>query len=184
MMNHCALDGGFCINVLPPPPPPRPRAPARPGTRTRKGGRPRPAGGAAGKPDPNSLGAQHTRLPASAGGGAAIANTGAAGGVPSLGAPSTAPPAAAPTNGGLFSFFDNMFGPSQPNDPFGGMNGMLAMGMMTRKKRQAAEPVEAAEVPRMMPGENMMQFLSTHCRKSEFDFSCRNTGGMCCMPHL
>ncbi|KAH3824329.1 uncharacterized protein LOC127831973 [Dreissena polymorpha] len=178
MMNNCARDGGFCINVLPPPPPPR-RVPQRPGTRTRKGGRPGPAGGAAGKPDPNSLGQQHTRLPASVGGGPANANTGAVGGASSLGAPSTP----APANGGPFSIFDNMFGPSNPNDPFGGMGGMLTWSMMTRKKRQV-EPGEAAEVPRIMPGENMMTFLSTHCRKSEFDFGCQRTGGMCCLPHL
>lgn len=158
-MNNCARDGGYCINVIPPPPPRR-RQPRRKGTRTRKGQRLTP-GQKKPKPDPMSLGQQHTRLPAAAGGGSA--------------APAAGQQAVTQRPMG---FFDSLFG---ANDPF---STMFGMSMLFRKKRQAFEPGEMAEMPRIRRGENMFNFLNTHCRKSEFDFGCRNTGGMCCLPHL
>lgn len=164
IMNNCPRDGGYCINVIPPPPPRR-RQPRRKGTRTRKGQR-RAPGSNKPKPDPLALGQQHTKLPAAAGGGSAAP------------APAQAQPKPQQSTR-PFSFFDSLFGPS--SDPFASMFGM---SMLLRKKRQAFEPGEMAEMPRIRRGENMFNFLNTHCRKSEFDFGCRNTGGMCCLPHL
>lgn len=169
IMNNCARDGGYCINVIPPQPPRR-RMPRRKGTRTRKGKR---RGLNAPKPDPAALGQQHTRLPAGAAAAGANAGAGVAG---------QQQPAA---SNSPFSFLDSLFGPPAAGgaDPFASMFGM---SMFFRKKRQAPgyEPGEVAEIPRIRRGENMYNFLNTHCRKSEFDFGCRNTGGMCCLPHL
>lgn len=137
------------------------------GTRTRKGSR----------PDPRALGQQHTRLPASA-----QATAGAAGGAGGAAAP--APPASQggsqyPAQNNNNGFF---FGNSA--DP---MNSLFGMMMFSRKKRQAPtmlEPAEIAEIPRRRKGQSMFNYLNAHCRKSEFDFACRRTGGMCCLPFL
>ncbi|KAL4221790.1 hypothetical protein ACF0H5_020044 [Mactra antiquata] len=170
---NCARDGGFCINTNVPQPRRRANnraaagagAGARRGTRTRKGSR----------PDPRALGQQHTRLPASAGGAAA-------GGAPAAGAPAAGAPAAggaqapATQNNGGFLFGGG-------NDPFSSLFGMM---MFSRKKRQAAmlDPADIADIPRRRPNQSMYSYLNAHCRKSEFDFGCRRTGGMCCLPFL
>ena len=176
IMNNCARDGGYCINVIPPAPPAPPRQPKRrqqprrKGTRTRKGQR---RGSNKPKPNPLTLSQQHTRLPAAAGGGPAAPRTPVR--------PQQQQQQQAPVTNRPFSFFDNLFGPG-PSDPFASMFGM---SMLMRKKRQAPlEPSEIAEMPRIRRGENMFNFLNTNCRKSEFDFGCRNTGGMCCLPPL
>lgn len=180
MQMNCARDGGYCINVIPPPPPRRRQNRRRMRTNTRKGQRAR-------RPSPAAVGASHTRLPASAR---------AAGGAAAAPAPS---PSAYPAQQQQNSFFNPFFlgggggggtgaggmtqGVGQSANP---MNDFFPFMFMTRKKRQApaAEPGEAAERPRIMRGEQMFTFLNRHCRKSEFDFGCRNEGGMCCLPHL
>jgi len=182
---NCARDGGFCINVNVPQPRRRAQAAqrrqpgfgagagagpgagagARRGTRTRKGSR----------PDPRALGQQHTRLPGSAKPsvpGAAPA-AGAAPPAYAPAAPAAAP--AAPQNTGF------LFGGSS-SDPFGGL---MSMMMFSRKKRQAPailDPAEIAEIPRRRKNQSMYSYLNVHCRKSEFDFGCRKTGGFCCIP--
>jgi len=192
IMNNCARDGGFCINVIPPQPPRRRQQQRRrQGTRTRKGSRTQQ-----GKPDPASLGAQHARLPASAGGGVA-ATAGAAAAAPggyvdpnvaTGGVPATinqTPDVANQGTSGPFSFFDSLFGPA----PAGGaqtdpMLGFFGLSMFRKKRQAPMDPEAAAEIPRIAPGESMFNFLNAHCRKSEMDFGCHSTGYMCCLPHL
>lgn len=179
---NCFRDGGYCINTIPPPPPRRRnnnrrRPGAARGTRTRTGAR----------PDPRAVASTHTRLPGSSqpSGGVAPPPAGRApaytpaqpahspAAYDPAGGPSAQPPAAQQNN------FAGLFG-NNPNDPFGGMLGMM---MFTRKKRQAGVP-EPHERPRRRRGEGLYPFLNQHCRKSEFDFGCRREGGMCCLPFL
>lgn len=170
---NCFRDGGYCINVIPPPAPRqrnrqrgRGGAAGKMGTRTRKGSR----------PDPRALGAQHTRLPASSQKAAPAGGAGAAFPPPpgrpapayNPAAPTGGPQTAAPQNLGLFG--------NTPNDPFNSLFGMM---MFTRKKRQIPEPHER---PRIRRGQSMFSFLNQHCRKTEFDYGCRREGGMCCLP--
>ena len=143
------------------------------GTRTRTGAR----------PDPRALGNSHTRLPGSSQpSNGAAPPAAAAGAAPAYTPPQTAYPPAAGASGQVGQQQNNMglFG-SSPNDPFGGMLGMM---MFTRKKRQAPGVPELHERPRRRRGEGLYPFLNRHCRKSEFDFGCRREGGMCCLPFL
>lgn len=177
VMQNCRRDGGFCINTIPPPPP-RPRGQPRGRGRGRGRGGPGPTQTRKGtRPSARDMGATHQRLPASAGsappGGAPYPPPAPAGGAPYQ---PPSPNAPQPSNDPFgFGF------PSSPNDPFGGM---MPFMFFTRRKRQAAEPMEPHEIPRIRRGENMFNFLNQHCRKSEFDFGCRKEGGTCCLPHL
>lgn len=162
MRNNCAREGGFCINIIPPPLPRRRwnrrRGPARgrmPRTKTKKGTR-------------NNRGR-----------GAAGAGAGPGPGPGAAGQGSAANPAYQPMQPAWQP-------PQQPrqqqNSFFSGFNPLWFM-FGTRKKRQAqAEPPEPGEIPRIRRNENVGAFLNQHCRSTEFDFGCERTGGVCCTP--
>ena len=173
-MNNCRREGGYCINTAPPRPRRRNRnMRRRMGTRTRKGKRQ--------KPSPRALGAQNTVLP---GGARPAAAGGRAGKVPQqhMGAHGPTTPGYTDPFSALFNFGSSGTGSNTGTNSFDPFLGMM---MFTRKKRQAqAAPFfEPGEAPIRMPGQSMFSFLNQHCMKSEFDFGCRNTGGMCCVPH-